>query len=256
MSNFFKNLQIFLNSRKIFKNWHLYPKVYYNLVKDEFVVFKTKNDLEIKIRSNSTDLMALTNVWMIKEYEIEKFDISKKDTVIDIGAHIGLFSLLVSRFCSDGKIFSFEPIQKNFELLTDNLESNKLENIFPFNLAVSKDSSEVKLFLDDDDSAHSIFGKSNNFVSVKSISLQEIFDKNNINLCKILKLDCEGAEYEIINSLPDEYFDKIENIIIEYHLADSQPDLGRNLISKIKNAGFDVTTRIHHNDMGFLIAKK
>ena len=256
MGNFFKNLQIFLNSRKIFKNWYSYPKLYYNFVKDEFFIFKTKNDLEIKIRVNSTDLMALTNVWMIKEYEIEKFDINKNDIIIDVGAHIGLFSLLVSKFCLDGKIFSFEPIQNNFNLLVDNLESNKLKNIFPFNLAVSKNSSEIKLFLDNDDSAHSIFEKNNNFITVKSISLQKIFDENNINSCKILKLDCEGAEYEIIDSLPEEYFNKVQNIIIEYHLADSKPELGKNLISKIKNAGFKITTKPHHNDMGFLIAKK
>ena len=151
---------------------------------------------------------------------------------------------------------SFEPIQNNFNLLVDNLESNKLKNIFPFNLAVSKNSSEIKLFLDNDDSAHSIFEKNNNFITVKSISLQKIFDENNINSCKILKLDCEGAEYEIIDSLPEEYFNKVQNIIIEYHLADSKPELGKNLISKIKNAGFEITTKPHHNDMGFLIAKK
>ena len=256
MSNFFRNLQIVLNSRKIFKNWYSYPKLYYNLVKDEFAVFETKNNLQIKIRVDSTDLMALTNVWMIKEYEIEKFHINKNDIIIDIGAHIGLFSLLVSKSCSDGKIFSFEPIQENFNLLVDNLKSNKLNNVFPFNLAVAKNTSDVKLFLDNDDSAHSIFGKDTNFVSVKAISLQKIFDENDINFCKILKLDCEGAEYEIIDSLPDKYFDKIENIIIEYHLADSKPELVKNLIMKIKNAGFKITTRPHYNDMGFLIAEK
>ena len=96
MANFFTNLQILFNSRKIFKNWYIYPKIYFNLVKEGYVIFKTKNDLEIKIRVNSTDLMALTNVWMIKEYENEKFCIKNNDIIFDIGAHIGLFSLLVS----------------------------------------------------------------------------------------------------------------------------------------------------------------
>jgi len=52
------------------------------------------------------------------------------------------------------------------------------------------------------------------------------------------------------------YFDRIENIVIEYHLADSKPELGKKLITKIKNTGFKITTRPHHNDMGFLIARK
>ena len=256
MANFFTKLQIFLDSRKVFKNWYSYPKVYFKLLKDEYVTFETKNNLKIKIRVNSTDLMALTNVWMINEYKIEKFKINKNDIIIDVGAHIGLFSLLASKSCFAGKIFSYEPINENFEILMQNIKSNKLKNIFPFNLAVSKNTSNVKLFLDKDESAHSIFQKNTSYVTVESISLQKIFDDNDINFCKILKLDCEGAEYEIIDSLPDKYFEKIQNMIIEYHLADSKPELGKDLISKIKNAGFQITTRPHHNDMGLLIATK
>ena len=43
---------------------------------------------------------------------------------------------------------------------------------------------------------------------------------------------------------------------IEYHLADTKPELVKNLIAKIKNAGFKIKTRPHYDDMGFLIARK
>ena len=253
---FFSKLQIFLNSRKIFKNWYIYPKVYYKLINDKFVIFRTKTDLRIKIRVRSTDLMALTNVWMINEYDVEDFEINTNDTVIDIGAHIGLFSLLVSQLCKTGKILSFEPVRENFNLLVSNLKLNHIENILPFNMAVSKNSGKLNLFLNDDQSAHSIFSKSSESISVESTSLQKIFEENKIYSCKLLKLDCEGAEYEIIDSLPSEYLDKIQNIVIEYHSADTKPELVKNLIQKIKNAGFKIKTRPHHDDMGFLIARK
>ncbi len=248
---FFSKLQVFLNSRKIFKNWYVYPKVYYKLINDEFVIFETKTDLKIKIRVRSTDLMALTNVWMINEYEIEDFEINANDTVIDIGAHIGLFSLLVSQLCKTGKILSFEPISENFDLLVSNLKLNHVNNVLPFNLAVSKNLGRLELFLNNDQSAHSIFSKNLKSISVESTSLQKIFDENKISSCKLLKLDCEGAEYEIIDSLPPECFDKIQNMAIEYHLADTKPELVKNLIAKIKNAGFKIKTRPHYNDMGF-----
>ena len=254
--NFFSKTQVFFNSRKIFKNWHIYPKVYYKLIDDEYVIFETKTDLKIKIRTNSTDLMALTNVWMTNEYDIENSQIAENDTIIDIGAHIGLFSLLVSQFCKTGKIFSFEPINDNFNLLISNLKLNHAENIRPFNLAVSKNTPSVNLFLNSDQSAHSIFSSDSESITVESISLQKIFDENKISSCKLLKLDCEGAEYEIIDSLPLEYFNKIQNMAIEYHAADSKPELAEDLMSKIKNAGFTIKTRSHHNDMGFLIATK
>ena len=253
---FFSKLQIFLNSRKIFKNWYIYPKVYYKLINDTFVIFRTKTDLRIKIRVRSTDLMALTNVWMINEYDIEDFEINVNDTVIDIGAHIGLFSLLVSQRCKTGKILSFEPVRENFDLLVYNLKLNHIENVLPFNMAVSKNSDKLNLFLNDDQSAHSIFPKSSESISVESTSLQKIFEENKISSCKLLKLDCEGAEYEIIDSLPSEYLNKIQNIVMEYHSADTKPELVKSLILKIENAGFKIKTRPHHDDMGFLIARK
>ena len=253
---FFSKIQIFLNSRKIFKNWHIYPKVYWQLGDDKFAVFETTTDLKIKIRVKSTDLMALTNVWMINEYDVDSFKINQNDNVIDVGAHIGLFSLLVSQFCKTGKIFSFEPIRDNFDLFVSNSELNHIQNVFPFNVGISKNSGKLNLFLNNDQSAHSIFPKGSESITVESTSLQKIFDEKKISLCKLLKLDCEGAEYDIIDSLPAEYLDKIQNMAIEYHLADTKPELIKNLILKIKNAGFKIKTGPHYDDMGFLIARK
>jgi FkbM family methyltransferase len=255
MDNKFSKFRIFMDSRKIFSNWQILPKVYYKTTDDEFAIFKTKSGLQIKIRVKSTDLMALVNVWIKNEYEIDNFSIKDDDSIIDIGGHIGLFSLLVSQK-SNANVYSFEPIEDNFNLLKTNLEINNIKNVFPFNLAVTKNLDEVNLFLSDDESAHSIISKESKSIMVKSISLQKIFDENKIDTCKLLKLDCEGAEYEIIKSLPSEYLDKIQNMAIEYHLADSRPDLVNNLIAKIKQSGFNIKTREHYNDMGFLIAKR
>tara|TARA_Y100001936_G_C16084189_1_gene680281 strand:+ start:1107 stop:1877 length:771 start_codon:yes stop_codon:yes gene_type:complete len=256
MSNFVGKLQIFLKSRKIFKNWQIYPKIYFKLSKEKFLIFETREGMKIKIRTNSTDLMALTNVWMINEYNMESYEIKKNDIIIDVGSHIGLFSLLASKFCTEGKIFSYEPVKDNFECFISNLNLNQIKHIFPFNLAVSSDSSKLDLFLNEDESGHSIFSQNDKKISVNSISLKEIFDKNNISICKLLKLDCEGSEYSIIDALPIEYFKRIENIVIEYHLADSRPEYAEKLITKIKNAGFQIETKPHYNDMGFLIARK
>ena len=49
---------------------------------------------------------------------------------------------------------------------------------------------------------------------VESISLKKIFDENKINKCNFLKLDCEGAEFKILESLPNEYFNKINKIVL------------------------------------------
>ena len=60
-----------------------------------------------------------------------------------------------------------------------------------------------------------MFLETNNFVIVKSKSLFDIFSENNIQECDFLKLDCEGAEYEIIDSLTSEFLNKIKKYAIE-----------------------------------------
>ena len=254
--NFFSKLKIFFNSRKVFKNWYIFSSIYFGIEKKSHVIFETKNNLKLKIRTKSTDLMALTNVWLIQEYVHNNFQIKKNDVVIDIGAHIGLFSLFASQYCKNGKIFSFEPITENFELFMDNINSNSIKNIHAFNLAVNKENDKVKIFYNQDDSAHSVFGRSSKTVFVNGISLKRIFDDNKIERCDFLKIDCEGAEYDIIDSLPIEYFAKIDKMMIEYHFADSKRELSEKLISKINNAGFIIETAPHYDDMGFLYARK
>tara|TARA_Y100000996_G_scaffold207131_1_gene162524 strand:+ start:4566 stop:5351 length:786 start_codon:yes stop_codon:yes gene_type:complete len=256
MSNFFENLQIFLRSRKIFKNWYIFPKVYYKLITDKFPIFETRNGLKIKIRKYSTDLMALTHVWLIEEYKSQNFEIKESDIIIDVGGHIGLFSLYASQFCKNGLIYSFEPVQENYHLLVDNIQSNNLKQIKPFNLAVSNSNSNVKLYLNDDESGHSMFSKSSKTVTVDSISLQQIFDDNNIKNCNFLKLDCEGTEYEILENLPSSYFNKIEKMVIEYHMADSHPELLENLKKLLTKQNYTLKSKKLFSDIGFLYAQK
>jgi len=256
MSNFFENLRIFLNSRKIFKNWYIYPNVYYKIISDKFPIFETNTGLKIKIRKHSTDLMALTHVWLIGEYKSENFDIKDTDIIIDIGGHIGLFSLYASQFCKNGLIYSFEPVPENYNLLIDNIQSNDLNQIKSFNLAVSNSNSNVKLYLNDDEAGHSMFSKSSKTITVDSISLQQIFDDNNIKNCNFLKLDCEGTEYEILQNLPLSYFNKIEKIVIEYHMADSHPELLENLKKLLISQNYSLKTKKLFSDIGFLYALK
>jgi len=254
--DFFSKVRVFARSWNILKNWYLYPLVYFKLTKKDHVIFETRSGLKIKIRVNSTDLMAFTHVWMIQEYSDDNFSINNDDVIIDVGAHIGLFALFASQFCKNGKIFCYEPIKENYKILIENIEMNQIQNIFPNNLAVTKETSKVKIFLNDDQSGHSMFTQNKNFVEVDSKSLSDIFIDNGIKECDFLKLDCEGAEYEIVESLSADLFTKINKTVIEYHMVDTKPELLEQLINKLKQFSFSVHTRSLFADIGFLFAKK
>ena len=193
-------------------------------------------------------------LWLIQEYHHDDFNIETNDIIIDVGAHIGLFALYASQFCKNGKIICYEPIKENYELLLENIKQNKITNIISYNSAVSNRSSKVKIYLNQDESGHSMFIENKNFVTVNSVSMSEIFQKNNIETCDFLKLDCEGAEYEIIDSLNEHFFQKIKKTIIEYHRADTNPELLENLTQKLESHNFKIKIKKLFSDIGFLFA--
>lgn len=247
-------IQLIRKARKTFSNWQTLIGVYFKTIKEKNIILETKNNIKIKIRTNSTDIMQLGTVWLTEDYKMPGFSINKEDIVIDIGAHIGLFSLFASQYCKNGKIFSYEPIKENYNLLKENIEVNKIENIISFNSAVSKQTNKLKIFINSDDSAHSIFESEKNFIEVDSTTIKSIFDKNKIKNCNLLKFDCEGAEYQIIESIPKEYFFKIEKMIIEYHLANEKPEMYKKLIENLKNNKFEIKIKKLSDSMGMIYA--
>ena len=187
--DFVSKVRIFARSCHVLKNWYVYPLVYFNLTKKSHVIFETKSGIKLKIRTKTTDLMALTNIWLIQEYLDDEFEIENNDVVLDIGGHIGLFALFASQFCKNGKIFCFEPIKENYDILLENLELNAVKNIVPFNLAVYDDEGKVKMYLNEDDAGHSVVLPSSKSIQTNSISLKKIFDDNKIDLCGFAKID-------------------------------------------------------------------
>ena len=101
-----------------------------------------------------------------------------------------------------------------------------------------------------------MFSKSSNSLMVNSISLKKIFDDNQIERCNFLKLDCEGTEYEIIKNLHLSYFEKIDKMVIEYHMADTHPELLTELKEILSNQNYKIETKLLFPDIGFLYAIK
>ncbi|MFH1968259.1 MAG: FkbM family methyltransferase [bacterium] len=208
------------------KNWPDFILNYAG-IKNAGCTYLFRNGLKIKTKDGiSSGTIAV--IFIKKDYG----DIEDNSVIIDIGANIGVFSLFASQ-SKNIKVYAYEPMPENYDLLKENIALNKLENnIFPFNSAIGGQKEKRKLFLGDSpfpsflsisDSPFNAFHgnhdqeKNQKYTEIDCVPLKDIFDKNNIQKCDILKMDCEGAEFEILYNLPDEYFKRIKKIRMEYH---------------------------------------
>jgi hypothetical protein len=98
---------------------------------------------------------------------------------------------------------------------------------------------------------------SSGFTEIECTTLKDIFILNKIRKCDFLKVDCEGAEYEILFSLPKEFFKRIERIALEYHDEYCQFN-HEELARYLEKQGFEIKSVPHQREenVGFFYAKQ
>ena len=161
--------------------------------------------------------------------------------VIEVGGHKGFFSALAGKFAK--KVVAFEPNELNFEYLMRNLELNKMRHVMPVRKAVAMDD-EPRLFTvsNKTDARHSLFatdfngiGEQKQFVCTTIVNCILDYSIRNISL---LKLDCEGGEYEILFNLDRTIFDHIPRVVCEIHEAPEIPYKLPQLVEHMNKMGF------------------
>jgi FkbM family methyltransferase len=89
---------------------------------------------------------------------IEHFTPKEGDIVVDIGAHIGLYTIISSkRVGANGKVVAIEAHPSNFEMLKSNIKLNQLTNVTPLNYAVYSKETKIKLYLPEVESGYTIY---------------------------------------------------------------------------------------------------
>lgn len=156
-------------------------------------------------------------------YNLDDFNLRDMDVVIDIGAHIGLISMYIAKKYPGVMVFAYEPHPINYKNLVHNLEINRIYNVSTFNLAVTSDGRDLKMICNTSDNSGGATGNlwdmklpNHDLFEAKSTTLDDIFLKNNIDECKLLKIDCEGSEHEIIMNAGS--LCKIDKVIGEIHI--------------------------------------
>jgi|SRR3989344_3818409 len=224
------------------------------------------NNYEFWVRGDNL-LLRLVDVYVFLEsvvknkYFENSFDLNEDATVIDVGAHIGAFTICAAHKAKRGRVYAFEPSLKNYEILERNVLLHSAANVSLFNLAVAGNNQERILYIDGFNSGrHSFIKKTRKSIPVNCLTLKEVLITNQISKCDFLKMDCEGAEYEILLNTPIEILKKIDQIVLEYHspefLGLADKEIVNKLQAYLQAAGYQITVEKENYRRGYIYARR
>jgi FkbM family methyltransferase len=123
--------------------------------------------------------------------------ITKETTFIDVGANLGYFTILCSRLAET--VYAFDPVPVVFERLSRNISLNNLKNVRPFQCAVSKERSRLRIFESRISDGHDSIVKRfehDKSILVDAVTLDETVEPSARNI--VMKVDAEGSEMEVV----------------------------------------------------------
>lgn len=147
----------------------------------------------------------------------DNLDLDNCKTVLDIGANVGLWTkYILSR--NARKVYCFEPNRKALSHLKYGLRNDKNATIVE--KAVYKENATLKFYINEENSlTSSVLPESGHSPSydVDAISLENAINLTGEDRIDLVKIDIEGAEFDIIENLSQDVFDRIDSFLIEYH---------------------------------------
>lgn len=224
---------------KTFKNPLTFVYYLYNAGSGKCLL-KFRNGLMLEARKNRWDISIILEIFYSKPY-IGSFHLPSNPTIVDIGCYIGDFSIFMAHYYS-AHVYAFEPDPSNYSVAQRNVS----RNVYPgsinlFNSAVGDGEPLILNVFHSHDEVHvsseSFPGSSP--VSVPSLGLAEALSKAGTRV-NLLKVDCEGFEYNIFDSATSSDLSSVDNIVLEYHCVQDWKLKLVQLKRKITSAGFIV----------------
>lgn len=174
-----------------------------------------------------------------KQYALGSIPFEPGDVVLDIGAHVGIISIFLAKKYPFLKIYAFEPTPENREYFEENI---KLNNIPPgtiqiFSDAISGDGRTLRLVGNLETNSGGISAvivprAGEQIWGTESITLEEIFETLGLDRVKLLKMDIEGAEYEVLQAKP-EMLERVDYFVGEFHDSEMLTRAGYNVANLV-----------------------
>ena len=273
--NFFSSLRD-VNHNRI-NNHHLLFEKQYNFDRDiASVVVQNKEIDVIGTEDDPSSWFSMNEVFLSKVYS--KMNISKNDTVLDVGGHYGFFSLYALNQGAK-TVHIVEPSHENFKILCKNLK--EFDNVKKYHLALDKEVGQKEFLLVGPSSTNSFYESYNTqkenptslgqtkTIEVNTVPFDQFIKNNNIDRIDAIKLDCEGAEWDIFPTISDDFLKyKVRKISAELHQFNNDKGLehhykrSEDIEKRLISLGFDVerkhieSSQPDENGLGQLWAKR
>jgi FkbM family methyltransferase len=163
-------------------------------------------------------LYVYTEIFIDRCYDFELNGI-ERPRFLDVGANTGLFTLRMKQLFPASAVVCFEPFPRNFNQLLDTIRVNDLAHVKPIEKGVGGRARSERLYVHPRNigghSIHAEAATSHTYVNIELIDLPTALHELAGNACEMLKLDCEGAEKEILESMTPETASRISRIVFE-----------------------------------------
>lgn len=167
----------------------------------------------ISLRPMSSDLMTFYDIFLDHQYNVS---VKNPKVIIDCGANIGLFTVLMKNKYPESKIIAIEPDGENFVELKKN--GSQYSDVFFENYGIWNTDTKLKV---SDKYNRGKWGVvvEENLVNgnVDSISITTLVKKYNIDIIDILKIDIESSEKQLFSNNYETWLPKVKKIVIELH---------------------------------------
>lgn len=170
---------------------------------------------------NNLDWKVVKETWVENVYQIEPSDFNDSGVFVDIGANIGAVSVFVASFNKNLavgqkpiKVFAYEPEPHNLELLSKNIKMNEV--VSDIKIIPQAVFPESPVMISNRGGNANVLRKDKDSVEVKAVNLENVFANNNIPVCDVMKIDIEGAEYDVIEDASIEVLQKIKYLTLEF----------------------------------------
>ena len=190
----------------------------------------------------SSDYVALGEIFIAQNYQ-KLWPESCPQLVWDIGGNVGMFVLDAFSRCPHTRYVSFEPCQPTYELLEINRQANPSINWEIHPLGFGRATETRLAFVPKNHFGEtSLFSRQGQAFPLALARLEDFWRNSGRPYIGLLKVDCEGAEFEIFESLSPEFFRAVDQVLVEIHPVPGKcPD---SLLDLFRSQGFRVKSEL------------